>query len=110
MNEGKSKVQPWQLVLILILVLAFFGGLYVMNEAITTKLDNIAKAIDANGDLLKLAREGLGSKMDRLTPDRAAAQPQEEAAEEEAAEGDKAEGDKAEGDDEEDKGDKEDKK
>lgn len=96
MNEGKSKVQPWQLVLILILVLAFFGGLYVMNEAITTKLDNIAAAVEANGDMIKFAREGLGSKVDRLSSDKAAEPDQEAAAQEgaEAEEGEKDEEDK----------------
>lgn len=73
MAESSKKMEPWQLILILILVVAFFGGLYLMNQAISSQLDSIETAIDIKTQSVKSSVDGLGAKVDRLSAAMAAA-------------------------------------
>jgi len=41
MNEAKKGFQPWNLLLILVCVAGFFGGLYLLNFTINTRLDAV---------------------------------------------------------------------
>jgi hypothetical protein len=66
MAEGSKKMEPWQLILILILVLAFFGGLYLMNQAITSQLESIEGAIDAKTETIKSGIDSVNRRLDNL--------------------------------------------
>ena len=39
MSNSSKSIEPWQLLLIIILVAVFFGGLYGLNQAINAKLE-----------------------------------------------------------------------
>lgn len=73
MNESKKSIEPWQLIMILLLVIAFFGGLYVVTQTITSQLESIAGSVDAKTDTLKMSIDALGAKVDRLREARHAA-------------------------------------
>ena len=64
MNESKSKMEPWQLLLIVVLVLSFFGGGYVLQQAIGVKLDSLETTIAGKTDSIKIAIERLENKFD----------------------------------------------
>ena len=66
MNDAKKTMEPWQLVLILVLILAFFGGLYVTNQSISVKLDAVEQSVNSNKDALRSAVDRLENKMESL--------------------------------------------
>ena len=66
MNDEKKSVEPWQLILILVLLLAFFGGLYVTNQSISAKLDAIEASVNATKDILKLTIDKVDNRVESL--------------------------------------------
>ena len=52
MSNEKSSVEPWQLILIIVLMIAFFGGLYVVNQAISAKIDSMEFTIDSKIEMV----------------------------------------------------------
>ena len=90
MAEGGKKMEPWQLILILILVLAFFGGLYLVNQTISSQLDTIENAIDVKTQTLKSSIDNINQRLDNMRAMHAASKaaapaPAAEPAEAEAA-------------------------
>ena len=66
MNDAKKSVEPWQLIMILLLVIAFFGGLYVVSQTITSRLEAVEASVDGKTDMLKNSIDALNSKLDRM--------------------------------------------
>ena len=50
MNDQPSKLEPWVLVLILLCVLAFFGGLWALGSATASTIEEVTTPISAKVD------------------------------------------------------------
>ena len=66
MNEESQKMDLWQLVTILIVVLALFGGQYMVNQAIDSRLDSLESTITGTGDALGSAIDRIYIKLERM--------------------------------------------
>lgn len=75
MTSEKGKVDQWKIILILVLVIAFSGALYLVNAGITTKLDNIEAAISGQTSTFKLNIDRLVARIDALRDTRVAPAP-----------------------------------
>jgi hypothetical protein len=47
MNEVKKSFQPWNLILIVVCVVGFCGGIYLLNLTINTRFDAVDQALTA---------------------------------------------------------------
>ncbi|MCP4676490.1 MAG: hypothetical protein GY854_13450 [Deltaproteobacteria bacterium] len=52
MTTKNSKMEPWQLILIIILMGSFFAGLYMENQMITTRIDNFETVIEGRLEMI----------------------------------------------------------
>ena len=75
MNDSKNTMEPWQLILILVIVVSFFGGLYLTNQSISAKLDSVEANVKATKETLKMKIEGLDNRLDMMMAKHAAAGP-----------------------------------
>ncbi len=73
MSTEKSNVEPWQLILIIVLMIAFFGGLYVVNQAISARIDSLETTIDGKIEMVGRNVERLENKLMRQAAERKAA-------------------------------------
>ena len=69
MDEAKKSFQPWQLILILVCVVAFGGGLYLLNEAIGTRFDSVDQAVTGGTDTILKTVERVDNKVMALQED-----------------------------------------
>jgi hypothetical protein len=63
MAEDKKKADAWQTITLLIVVLALFGGLYVSNQAIDSRLNSVEQSITGNAEMLKMVIERVEDKI-----------------------------------------------
>ncbi|MDD5309284.1 MAG: hypothetical protein PHU25_18370 [Deltaproteobacteria bacterium] len=63
MDEAKKVFQPWQLILILVCVVAFGGGLYLLNGAIESRFDSLDTAVTGGTDTAIKAIERVDTKV-----------------------------------------------
>ncbi len=75
MTDNKKKMEPWQLILILLAMGAFFGGVYFLNQAVDTKLTSLENTVSAKTDTLMKALDRLEAKTDRVLDKQAATTP-----------------------------------
>lgn len=66
MSEDSRKMDLWQLVTILIVVLALFGGQYMVNQAIDSRLDSLEATVTGNGDALKASIDRIYNKLEAM--------------------------------------------
>jgi len=93
MSDQSSKMEPWVLVLILVCVLAFFGGLWALGSGVASTIEEstmpIQAQVEANSTAIKGNTEYLQRIAERLdkmnVPAVQKAAPAEEAASEEEA-------------------------
>jgi len=94
MSDQSSKMEPWVLVLILVCVLAFFGGLWALGSGVASTIEEstipIQAQVESNSTSIKGNTEYLQSIVERLdkmnSPAAEKAAPAQEAATEEEAE------------------------
>ena len=67
MAEGTKKTDLWQLLAIVVIVVAVLLGLYFMNEVINTRFNSLEQAINGNADVIKVSIDNLGNKMQALS-------------------------------------------
>lgn len=72
MSEDSRKMDLWQLVTILIVVLALFGGQYMVNQAIDSRLDSLEATVTGNGDTLKTSIDRIYGKLEAMEKEAAA--------------------------------------
>lgn len=95
MADNSKKMEPWQLILILILVLAFFGGLYIVSQTITSQVEALETAVDAKTESIKSGLDNINRRLDlmrsaQLQAAASAPAPEEPAAPEGEGEGEAA--------------------
>jgi len=66
MSDDKRKMEPWQLIMILLLVVAFFGGIYFVNEAVSARLDGLDTALESRTNTLMLAIDRVDNKVESV--------------------------------------------
>ena len=67
MTEETKKTDLWQLLAILIIVVAVLLGLYFMNEVINTRFNSLEQSINGNADVIKISIDNLGNKVQSLS-------------------------------------------
>ncbi len=87
MNETaeKKKTDPWQLIAILMVVLVVLAGLFMLNQAINTRADNIEKAIATNGEIMKMNIMNVSEQLSAMRVAAVEAQKAQQQAAQEAA-------------------------
>ena len=66
-EQQKNKVEPWQLVTILIVLVALFGGMYLMNETINARLEVVQSNVTAKTEVLINKLDALKADLNRVT-------------------------------------------
>jgi len=66
MSEGKKKMDPFQLIALLVIVGSIFAGLYYTNMVMVTRLDGLETTVSGNSTALETIIERLDRKVDSL--------------------------------------------
>lgn len=69
MAESSKKMEPWQLILILILVLAFFGGLYIVNQTIASQVEALENVVESKTESIKSSIDNVNRRLDLMKSD-----------------------------------------
>ena len=88
MPDEQKKMDPWQLITILIVLGTVLLGLYLTNLSIDARFDSLENIAASNADALELMAQRIGSKIEKLEEARAedSAEPQGDAAAQEGNE------------------------
>jgi hypothetical protein len=69
MNEPKKSFQPWNLLLILVCVVGFVGGVYLLNTTINARLDALDTAVTGGLGTMSKAVERIDTKVTDIQAD-----------------------------------------
>jgi len=63
MNETKKGFQPWNLLIILVCVVGFCGGVYLLNTTINARFDSVDLAVSGSLSMTSKAIERIEDKL-----------------------------------------------
>lgn len=63
MNEAKKGFDLWRMILILVCLVGFIGGIYLLNTTINTRLDAVDATGDGNAQTTAMAIKRLDNKL-----------------------------------------------
>jgi hypothetical protein len=66
MSEEKKSFQPWNLILIVVCVVGFSGGVYLLNTTINTRFDSVDLAVSGGLDKTAMTLDRMDDKLGSL--------------------------------------------
>ena len=66
MNEAKKGFDVWRMILILVCLVGFVGGIYLLNTTINTRFDAVDATGDGNAQTTAMAIKRLDNKLTDL--------------------------------------------
>jgi hypothetical protein len=63
MNEAKKSFDPWRLILIVVCVVGFSGGIYLLNTTINTRFDAVDAAVTGATNTTSMSLDRIDGKL-----------------------------------------------
>jgi ribosomal protein L12E/L44/L45/RPP1/RPP2 len=63
MDEAKKSFDPWRLILIVVCVVGFSGGIYLLNTTINTRLDAVDAAVTGVMNTTSMSLDRIDGKL-----------------------------------------------
>jgi len=66
MNDAKKSLDPWRLVLILVCMVGFIGGIYLLNLTINTRFDTVDQAVTGSTGTTSMSLDRIDTKLSAM--------------------------------------------